>query len=187
MSLYNVEDYQQCLNQAVNSGLYQMNQPTINGCYPQDTNIRIQNQNWYQRGGVSTFNNIVDVNSEILNINRKLSRCPGTKYLSDCNNVNCNCKYGYPCGGGVINSCNDNGERCIDKDLYHPTDCNTGYLETQHTKLDKCNLREVGINRWEWLNKNPQDNVTIPFEYNINTRTLVKDNHRPCILTPLNN
>ena len=31
----------------------------------------------------------------------------------------------------------------------------------------------------------PQDRVLIPFDYNINNRLVVKDNHRPCIPTPV--
>ena len=31
----------------------------------------------------------------------------------------------------------------------------------------------------------PQDRVEIPFDWNISTRIVVKDNHRPCIPNPV--
>ena len=31
----------------------------------------------------------------------------------------------------------------------------------------------------------PQERVLIPFDYNINNRLVVKDNHRPCIPKPI--
>ena len=46
-------------------------------------------------------------------------------------------------------------------------------------------MRELGINRWEWLCLDPQERVLIPFDHNINNRIIVKDNHRPIIPKPL--
>ena len=34
------------------------------------------------------------------------------------------------------------------------------------------------------LSLNPQDQVTFPGNYHVPTRTLFKDNHRPCVPTP---
>jgi hypothetical protein len=44
-----------------------------------------------------------------------------------------------------------------------------------------CTLKESGYNRWEWLCFNPQDKAILPFERNVAYRTVVKDNHVPCI------
>lgn len=183
MSLYNQYEYNKCLNQSLGPGSYMLNQPTTDGCYSGSPDIRIQNQNWYQRGGDATYDNIVDVNSELKNITRNLSKCSKNQYITQCDLSDC--KYGYPCGGGVVNDCNENGQRANDKNLYHPPDCNNNFLKTNYTRLNNpCQLKEIGINRWQWLCKNPQDNVNIPFDYNINSRTLIKDNHRPCIPNP---
>ena len=38
-----------------------------------------------------------------------------------------------------------------------------------------CTLRSTGINRWEWLCQNPQENVMIPFEWAIDSRHAAKD------------
>jgi hypothetical protein len=38
-----------------------------------------------------------------------------------------------------------------------------------------CTLRGSGVNRWEWLCQNPQANVMMPFEYQVNTQQSHKD------------
>ena len=182
---YTNSEYQSCINQSLGPGQYKLNQPINNGCYAGSPDIRIQKQNWYQRGGDATYDNIVDVNSELKNITRKLYKCPNKRYLPQCDLMNCACKFGYPCGSGVMNDCYTNGERCPDNKLYHPPDCDNDFLKSNYTRLNNpCQLKEIGINRWQWLCKNPQDNVNIPFDHFINTRTLIKDNHRPCVPNP---
>ena len=56
-----------------------------------------------------------------------------------------------------------------------PQDCN--FKTNSYTRLDNpsSNLRGTGINRWEWLCRNPQSNVFIPFRNNLNTRLIMKD------------
>lgn len=39
-------------------------------------------------------------------------------------------------------------------------------------------LRGTGINRWEWLHSNPQENVDNPFVYRVNTQQVNKDAFR---------
>ncbi len=185
MSSYDSLEYERCLSQSLLPGLYKTMQPITKGCYSGSPDIRIQKQNWYQNGGDATYSNLVDVESELNNITRNYSKCPKNKYIPQCNIKNCSCRSGYPCGQGVISDCKKNGERCNDKNLYRPPNCDNDFLKTNYTRLNNpCQLKEIGINRWEWLCKNPQDNVNIPFDYNIDTRTLTKDNHRPCIPNP---
>lgn len=43
------------------------------------------------------------------------------------------------------------------------------------------NLRGTGINRWEWLCENPQQDVAIPFEYGINTQVAIRDSYRAAL------
>jgi len=38
-----------------------------------------------------------------------------------------------------------------------------------------CTLRGSGVNRWEWLCQNPQENVMIPFEWAVDSRHAAKD------------
>ena len=68
---------------------------------------------------------------------------------------------------------------------------------TENTLMDNppYNLRGTGINRWEWLCKNPQDLVSfpivgngrLPFQNSINTNTIFKDNYFPCLPHPIDN
>src|SRR3989338_5435 len=61
-------------------------------------------------------------------------------------------------------------------------------LWTEDTRLSNppCTLRGTGWNRFEWLPADPQECVTEPFDFQINTKLLSKDNHRPCVPKPLN-
>ena len=38
-----------------------------------------------------------------------------------------------------------------------------------------CTLRGTGINRWQWLCENPQENIMVPFEYLVDSRHAAKD------------
>jgi hypothetical protein len=49
-----------------------------------------------------------------------------------------------------------------------------------------CTGRASGWNRWDWLYENPQENVSIPFEWALDTRHANKDSERPEIFTYLN-
>lgn len=178
-------EFHKCIKESIGPGNYRLNQPLVKGCYPPSTSVRIQKQNWYQNGGNSVYSNLVDVNSELKNITRNNTKCPKNKYIPQCNLNNCQCRFGYPCGSGVMNDCNNEGKRCNDNNMYIPPDCDNDFIKTNYTRLNNpCDLKEIGINRWQWLCKNPQNNVFVPFDYHINTRTLTKDNHRPCIPNP---
>lgn len=62
------------------------------------------------------------------------------------------------------------------------------FIGTEDTRLSNppSTLKGTGWNRWEWLCKNPQKNIFVPFDFNISNRIVAKDNHRPVIPTPIN-
>ena len=64
------------------------------------------------------------------------------------------------------------------------TDCG---LTTDDSRLSNppSTLRGTGFNRWEALPFNPQERVTQPFDFQINSKLLSKDNHRPCVPRPI--
>lgn len=101
---------------------------------------------------------LIDVDSELKSITRRDSRCPTEKYLPQ-----------------PDSSCS----------LQAVSDCRS--ISTEDTRISNppCTLRGTGWNRWEWLCQDPQDKALIPFDYQISNRIVVKDNHRPCIPTPL--
>jgi hypothetical protein len=48
-----------------------------------------------------------------------------------------------------------------------------------------CTLRSSGWNRWEWLCQNPQENVMVPFEWNVDSRHAIKDAYYHAMDKPL--
>lgn len=147
--------YQHYLKEAVGPGDYMVNVPRndCEGCFYPSPYVRIQ-----RAGGATCEKGLIDVDSELMGITRRASRCPTEKYL--------------PCGE----------DPCT---LKMPKDCNG--LGPEDTRLSNppCTLRGTGWNRWEWLCQNPQDKALLPFQQLINNRQVVKDNHRPCVPKPL--
>ena len=161
---YDICAYKQNVYQSVGPGEYKLTEPPNlkKPCMPQSPQIRLQGQ------GVSISKDmpLIDVDSELMNLTRRATNCPSKKYIPD----------GSQCGLTNANNLKNN--------LEHGEECD---LSVEDTRLSNpaCNLRGTGWNRWEWLCLDPQDRVLMPFDYNINNRLVVKDNHRPCIPKPI--
>ena len=183
---YDTCEYKQNLAESVGPGEYQINKPPIScePCYPYPPSVRLQ----HSGASVDTSKYMIDIDSEMLGITRRASKCPSKKFLPQ--SSYCETTSGQPGGQGVAagtKSCKNNlkrGQRCPDSNLTNWKDC---FLPADETRLSNppCNLRGTGWNRWEWLCLNPQDKVEMPFDSNISNRIIVKDNHRPCIPTPI--
>ncbi len=151
------------LKQSIGPGEYGISEPNIecNTCFQANPEFRLSN-NKRRSTGVSICESepLIDIDSELKNITRKASDCPLKQYR---------------------------GQKACRKTKDFP-DCDNAKTITEHTRLSNppCTLRCSGWNRWEWLCRNPQDKALVPFDYQISGRTLAKDNHRPCIPTPLN-
>jgi len=158
---YDTCAYRQNLYQSVGPGEYKLTEPpNLNEpCFAESPQIRLQRQGV----SVDTTKPLIDIDSELMNITRDASNCPSKKYIPD----------GSQCG--KVNK---------QENLQHGKDC-FFTVEDTRTSNPACNLRGTGWNRWEWLCLDPQDRVLIPFDYNISNRLVVKDNHRPCIPTPV--
>lgn len=141
------------LKQSVRPGHYMVTAPWCESC------VNYEPHNRLSRTGVSVCDSLVDVDSELMGITRKQSRCPALKYIP-------------PAG-----SCS----------LKRPKECDNVFLTTEDCRVSNppCTMRCTGWNRWESLCRNPQERVMIPFEWNIDYRRVVKDNHRPCLNKPL--
>ena len=170
--------YKQELNETTGPGFYQLTTPpnTCDPCHPSDPKVRLQSQ------GVSLNRNtnLTDIDSELIGITRNLSKCSDRKYLPDPN-------ASQHCGAQTdIRIPKNNSKVQIDysKEQIPVTNC---FKSSDDTRLSNppCTLRGTGINRWEWLCRNPQRNIEEPFDFQINSRTLSKINHRPCIPKPL--
>lgn len=181
-NIYDKESYRQSISQSVGPGVYRMATPPIScePCYPYPPSVRLQKR------GDSLIKNtpLVDVDSELSGITRKLSKNINEQYIPQC--PDSVCTSGEVCGQGVVGQCSGmkRGERASDSNLVHMPDC---FIPAEDTRLSNpsCNLRGTGWNRWESLCKNPQERVEMPFDWNINNRIVVKDNHRPCIPNPI--
>jgi len=152
---YDDDTYKTNLLSSISPGLYML-EPVRNDCqkctlYGSEMNIS------YNADGKCS--NLIDVDSELLGITRKKSKCPSKAYLPSAEPF---------CNPTILK------EEC-------------DFLRPEHTKLSAppCfGAREVGINRWSWLPKDPQDKALVPFDYLINNRIVVRDNHRPLIQQP---
>jgi hypothetical protein len=176
---YDTCSYNQVLLEATGPGIYQLATPqnVCKPCHPSDPYIRLQGM------GASVSNNtpLIDVDSELLGIVRNNSRCPERKYLPGCgisNTGNAN--------GGGCSECQKNSKLCVDHEKT-TLEFNNCFTNTEDTRLSNSTktLRSTGWNRWEWLPINPQDRVEVPFDFEINSRRVAKDNHRACIPKPL--
>ena len=154
---YDTNSYKHSLAESVGPFEYQLGTPLrCDECFVGDPNIRLQ------RSGVSTDkkNLMVDVDSELLNITRKLSKDPAKKYMP---------------------KEDTNGNLCTETKKSHPQNCDN--TKTEYTLLSNpaCNLRGTGWNRWEWLCQDPQENIVLPYYIGTDSKQLAKDQHRPCI------
>jgi hypothetical protein len=171
-------------------GNYIYDPPLISeNCF--NTNPSIINQ----KNGVSLNSNTdwrfysgpIDVESDLLNIARKNSKCPSLKYNPECNKEQCS-NQGEPCGAGVKENCSGSNvphdwNRPGDNNLYNFPNC---YFPTEDCRLSNppTNLRGTGWNRFNPLCHDPQFQVSFPGEILTSTRLVVKDNHRPSVVKP---
>lgn len=153
---YDDDTYKHILRESTGPGDYRLTEPRVDcdSCFFPSPDIRMDKYS----AGACPQSDLINVDSELMNITRKRTNCPAGKYI--------------PTGTEFCKA-------TPSKDCYG--------LTREDTKLSNppCTLRGTGWNRWEWLCKNPQDKALIPFDWNINNRLVVKDNHRPCVPSPL--
>lgn len=147
--------YDKKLSESTGPGEYLLNRPSNpESCFVGSPQLR------YDRGAVSKFKDIdvVDVDSELMGLNRTLTKCQESDLLTGAKQQ--------------LKTCNAN-ER---------------FLYAEDTKLSNppCTLKGRGWNRWEWLCENPQEKALKNFNTNMSDRTIAKDTHKPLIPTPLN-
>ena len=154
---YDVENYTRDLHQTIGPGHYKNNLPrnTCKECF----NPTIRNAS----SGNSTMKNLINVDSDLMGLNVKNTKCPESKYApSGCN------------------------EEFVNNKLNHLDDCPNFVGESTRLSNPPCTLRGTGWNRWEWLCQNPQNRAVIPFNIELNTTIMAKDDHRPCVPQPVN-
>lgn len=180
---------------------YSLNTPVMCGnCFPSDPRIIAQKTGVSVNTGIDQrfYSGPVDVESDLMGVNREASRCPAQKFNPTC--PDCKCAHqGQPCGQGVTAGCqpvntdgklravfqgNDSfrktGQRCNDNNLMDFPSCFFGVEDTRLSNPPG-NIRGVGVNRFIPLILPAQEQIMFPGDYNVPTRTVFKDNHRPCI------
>jgi len=159
---YDTCSYKQVLSESIGPGEYQLGSPSISceDCFSKDPQLILQ------RSGASVAKNLpmIDVDSELMNINRKLSNCSSNEFIP---------KF------------NERGEIDNTIETVHFKDCQIPTRENTRLSNPASTLRGTGWNRWEWLCENPQQRSLVPFDFNINNRLVTKDNHRPLIPNPI--
>ena len=153
--------YEEQLMRSMGPGLYTLN-TYGNDCKPCAQDISPDPYFRYQKYGSKTCPPGTTTNdeSELRGLNYKNSNCSTNKYQP---------------GSYSASGCK----------IYGKSENCGNFTEDTRLSNNACNLRGTGWNRWEWHCIDPQDRVLIPFDYNINNRLVVKDNHRPCIPTPV--
>jgi hypothetical protein len=182
--------YNQSLLESEGPCSYQLMKPSnVNQmCMSDDPYIRAQYMGSRHVPGTS----LIDIDSELMNITRPVSDCPSQKYIPHVNSSNfCNAPNSHNMiPTDTITPINRNNNNYAEqKEGFNATHMNFSncFKPTESTRLSNppCTLRGTGWNRWEWLCKNPQDKVAIPFDHMIDSVLVAKDNHRPLLPKPI--
>lgn len=171
---YDEEAYKQALKQSTAPIMRILDPIAVTRCDP----CRPGEPGYISKVGVSITHQrpLVDVESDLLRLNYRNTKDPNQEYKPTCPQCG-SCSEGYPCGGGVVAGC----QNC-QENLFHLPRCDIG---TDYTRISNplCTAREVGINRFQPLCLDPQDENRWlhPSEVGISYRNVVKDNHVPCV------
>jgi len=148
------------LQQTTDPGRWILNVPG-NGskpCYVEDPQIIIQ------KWGANLRTNTINLESELLGINRPISR--------DC-----------------LGKDNYTNFKVDSKEVNYPS-CNNLYTEQSRAITPAWMVRDEERNLWGFPVFNPQENVCFSFENNLSTRILEKDYYTPkrdCVVNDINN
>lgn len=162
---YDSGTYQTDLRQSVGPGQYVL-APLAPHCRP-----CLAADPWVNLGtsgaGSCPSQPLIDVESDLHNIGRRATLDPNGLYRG---------------GGGQPIVC---GAAVGAAQMVGAASCSA--IPSVDTRLANppCTLRGTGWNRWEWLCQDPQARAMVPFDWNVDTSIVVKDNHRPVLARPV--
>jgi hypothetical protein len=184
---YDPQTYETDLKQSTKPFLYSLDPIYANQC---GDICRPSDIGYISKVGTSIEkdHSLVDTESDLKLLNYRASRAPQHHYMP--RGMNKNCKTGYPGpeGGGIQSELLEQ-DRCVNpSDKWHFAECPRLRTEYSRVSYPVCDLKEVGVNRFQPICLDPQDQSRWehPSELGINYRMVVKDNHRPCIPKPMN-
>lgn len=188
-SIYDNCSYDQTLMESEGPGAYMLLTPSnvSEMCLADDPHIRAQSMGSKHIPGTS----LIDVDSELMNITRPASQCPTEKYIPHQTGTGmCSAPRTHNMGASTDTipqqTLNHEGFKSGIATSQHMNFSNC-FKPTESTRLSNppCTLRGTGWNRWEWLCKNPQDRIEVPFDHMIDSVLMAKDNHRPLLPKPM--
>jgi hypothetical protein len=122
-------------------------------CYMEDPQIIIQ------KWGANLRTNTINLESDLMGVNRKMNKdCLGKDLYTNYNVSN--------------------------KAIDYPT-CNNLYTEQSRAIMPAWTARDLEQVDWYTLPLDPQENTCLPFQNNLSTRILEKDYHIPIEFTPM--
>ena len=125
------------------------------------------------------FDGPVDVDTKLRGIDRRSNKCANSQYIPKCSQ----------CGvmSAALAAATGYCEQCK-APLGMGYDINFGScdfkVDCTRNSNPSGNVRGRDTTRFDPLCSNPQEHVFFPGRYMIDTRTIVKDNYRPCIPYP---
>ena len=146
------------LQQQTDGGRYMLNTPGPGEtpCFIEDPQIILQ------KWGANTRTNTVNLESELFNVNRPISR--------DCFHKDEYTRFEF-----------------TSKQIQYPN-CSQGITDQSRTTNPAWLYRDLEQNNFDYLHLNPQENICLPFISNVNTRIIEKDNFvATCNLPNYNN
>lgn len=172
--IYDVGAYQAEVKQSTGPLLYRLDPVFAN----QKTPMRLHEPGYLGGAGVSLQReNLVDVENNLFRLNERLTLDPMRRYRPEM--MQGHQKNGYPSGTGVIDGRSSSN-------MMHFKEYSLG---REYTRLinPPCTLRGTGVNRFHIVQLNPQDEERWlhPGAVGISSRLVVKDNHTPCVPTPM--
>ena len=172
--IYDTAAYQAQLRQSTGPMSYMLNPIRNDVARP----ARISEPGFIAKSGVSVthMRPLVDVESDLFGIDYRNTKDPNQQFQPKCPMCGCATE-GYPCGTGLNQGCTKCQER-----LHHLPKAR---FNQDYTRISnpRCTARELGINRFQPLLLQPQDEHRWlhQAQVGINYRMVVKDNHVPCI------
>lgn len=172
---YDPCEAKQSITESAQAASYPLNTPVLGGnCFPSEPQIAAQktgvclNKASEQR----FYSGPVDVETDLLGINRQASRCPQKKFQPDAQTIKSS-------GDKFHASFQETKQNCNSDQLNLPS-C---FFSVEDTRLSNParNIKGMTMNRFIPLILPAQEQVLFPGEYMIPSRTVIKDNHRPCI------
>lgn len=139
---------------SINNYLLNMPENDCDNCFPSNPEIRFQKK---------SVREDTNVENDLFGINRK----------DTCDNDF------HGCTDGI---CKTQEFDTVDENQKNAPDCSINTINTRFNSVK--NLKELAVNRWEWLPIDPQKHAISDIYYGLSSRNHIKDNYKTNYDTP---